>query len=691
MNATATAETNPLLAEWGTPFGLPPFDRIKPEHFRPAFDIAFAGHRAEIAAIAGNPEPPTFANTIDALELAGERLSRVGGVFWNLAGSHTNAELQAIEREISPVAAKHYSDIGMNGALFARIDTLQAAAPTLSLDAEQRRVLDLTHRRFIRSGARLGTDEKARLSQIVERLATLGTQFSQNVLADEAGYQLVLETDDDRAGLPDWLLAAAARVADERELPGKHVITLSRSLIEPFLQFSTRADLRKAAFAAWTSRGETGGKTDNRAIVAETLALRVERAQLLGYPSFAAYKLDGTMAKTPGAVNELLGQVWPMARARAEEERKELEALAGEPVDAASWRYWSDKVRKARYDLDEAAIKPYLQLDRMIEAAFDTATRLFGVTFHSRTDLSLYHPDARAWDVRDASGSHVALFIGDYFARPSKRSGAWMSSFRGQRRLGKDVRPLVVNVLNFAKGGEGGPTLLSFDDARTIFHEFGHALHGMLSQVTYPSVAGTSVPRDFVEFPSQVYEHWLMRPEVLKRYAVHAETGEPIPDELLAKIHRARAFNQGFATVEYTASAIVDMEFHALADAGAVDPMAMEASILARLGMPRGLVMRHRTPHFTHVFSGDGYSAGYYSYMWSEVLDADGFTAFEDAGDIFDPTLARRLKDHVYAAGNRVDPAESYRAFRGRDPDVSALLRKRGFLRAVAEGGGEER
>ncbi|MCZ8108518.1 MAG: M3 family metallopeptidase [Burkholderiales bacterium] len=687
----AIAETNPLLAEWKSPFGLPPFDRIKPEHFRPAFDIAFAGHRAEIAAIAGNPEPPTFANTIDALELAGERLSRVGGVFWNLAGSHTNAELQAIEREISPVAAKHYSDIGMNGALFARIDTLLAAAPTLSLDAEQRRVLDLTHRRFIRSGARLGTDEKARLSQIVERLATLGTQFSQNVLADEAGYQLVLETDDDRAGLPDWLLAAAARVADERGLPGKHVITLSRSLIEPFLQFSTRADLRNAAFAAWTSRGETGGNTDNRAIVAETLALRVERARLLGYPSFAAYKLDGTMAKTPGAVNDLLGQVWPMARARAEEEREELEALAGEPVDAASWRYWSDKVRKARYDLDEAAIKPYLQLDRMIEAAFDTATRLFGVTFHSQTDLSLYHPDARAWDVRDASGSHVALFIGDYFARPSKRSGAWMSSFRGQRRLGKDVRPLVVNVLNFAKGGEGGPTLLSFDDARTIFHEFGHALHGMLSQVTYPSVAGTSVPRDFVEFPSQVYEHWLMRPEVLKRYAVHAQTGEPIPDELLAKINRARAFNQGFATVEYTASAIVDMEFHALADAGAVDPMAMEAAILARLGMPRGLVMRHRTPHFTHVFSGDGYSAGYYSYMWSEVLDADGFTAFEDAGDIFDPTLARRLKDHVYAAGNRVDPAESYRAFRGRDPDVSALLRKRGFLQEVAEAGGEER
>jgi len=689
--SAATDETNPLLAEWTTPFGLPPFDRIRPEHFRPAFAAAFAAHRAEIDAIAGLAEPPTFANTIDALELSGHALSRVGGVFWNLAGAHTNAEIQAIEREISPVAAKHYSDIGMNAALFARIDALQERVDTLGLDAEQRRVLDLTHRRFVRSGARLGPDEKARLSQIVSRLATLGTQFSQNVLADEAAYQLVLETAEDLAGLPDWLVAAAAQVATERGLPGAHVITLSRSLIEPFLQFSTRADLREAAFAAWTSRGETGGPTDNRAIVAETLALRVERAKLLGYPSFAAYKLDGTMAKTPEAVNDLLGRVWDKARERAEEERRELEALAGVPVDAAAWRFWSDKVRKARFDFDEGAIKPYLQLDRIIEAAFDTATRLFGVTFHPRDDLKLYHPDARAWDVRDEAGRHVALFIGDYFARPSKRSGAWMSSFRGQRRLGEDVRPLVVNVLNFARGGDGGPTLLSIDDARTIFHEFGHALHGMLSQVTYPSVAGTSVPRDFVEFPSQVYEHWLMRPEVLKRYAVHAVTGEPIPDDLLDRLQRARTFNQGFATVEYTASAIVDMEFHALTEVGTVDPMAMEAAVLSKLGMPPGLVMRHRTPHFTHVFSGDGYSAGYYSYMWSEVLDADGFTAFEDSGDVFDPDLARRLKEHVYSAGNRVDPAVAYRAFRGRDPDARALMRKRGFLQETAEAGGGER
>ncbi|WP_293867811.1 M3 family metallopeptidase [uncultured Alsobacter sp.] len=687
---------NPLLDAWSTPFGLPPFERIRPEHFRAAFEAAFAQHRAEIDAIANDPAEPTFANTIDALELSGETLSRVGGVFWNLAGSHTNPELQAIEREISPVAARHYSDIGMNPGLFRRIDTLFVKKDALGLNSEQARVLELTHRRFVRAGAKLGDADKERLGAIVQRLATLGTTFSQNVLADESSFELVLETAEDRAGLPDWLVAAAQRIGEERGKPGKAVITLARSVVEPFLTFSTNPGLREIAFNAWTRRGENGGETDNRAIVAETLQLRVERARLLGFKTFADYKLDPTMAKTPAAVNDLLGRVWPMARARALEERAELEEMARSEGDnagigAADWRYWSAKVRKARYDFDEAAIKPYLQLDNVIAASFNTATKLFGVTFTERPDLGLYHPDARAWEVNDAQGRHVALFIGDYFARPSKRSGAWMSSFRGQRKLGADVRPIVVNVLNFAKGAEGKPALLSFDDARTVFHEFGHGLHGMLSDVVYPSVAGTSVARDFVEFPSQVYEHWLMRPEVLKRFALHAETGEPLPDALLAKIQRARNFNQGFATVEYTSSAIVDMEFHALEDAEGIDPIAFEKNVLQRLGMPQGMVMRHRTPHFAHVFSGDGYSAGYYSYLWSEVLDADGFEAFRASGDVFDPELAKRLKEHVYAAGGRQDPAEAYRAFRGRDPDVEALLRGRGFLGETAEAGGEER
>ncbi len=548
----------------------------------------------------------------------------------------------------------------------------------------------------MRSGAQLDPAAKARLSEIVERLATLGTQFSQNVLADEANTTIPLVTDNDRAGLPDWLVAAAGNAAEERGMKGQFVITLARSLIEPFLQYSTNRDLREHAFRLWTKRGEMGGASDNRAIVAEMLKLRVERAQLLGYPTFAAYKLDTSMAKTPQAVRGLLDRIWPMARARALEERDALQAMAqseGENIAIAAhdWRHYAAKVRMARHNLDEAAIKPYLQLDRMIDAAFDTACRLFGLSFEERHDVPIYHPDVRVWEVKDAGGKHVALFYGDYFARPSKRSGAWMSAFRGQQKLRGDIRPIIVNVLNFARAPVGKPTLLSFDDARTIFHEFGHALHGMLSNVTYPSIAGTSVPRDFVEFPSQVYEHWLMRPEVLRRFAVHAETGEPMPQALLDKILAARNFNQGFSTVEYVASAIVDMEFHALTEIGDIDPLSFERDVLAKLGMPDEIVMRHRTPHFTHVFSGDGYSAGYYSYLWSEVLDADGFAAFEESGDVFDPSLAKRAARPRLLGGLAQDPEIAYRAFRGRDPDVDALLRKRGFLGEVAEAGGEER
>ncbi|GGH09278.1 dipeptidyl carboxypeptidase II [Alsobacter metallidurans] len=680
-----SATANPLLETWTAPFGLPPFDRIKPEHYRPAFEAALERNRAEIDAIANDPAEPTFENTVDALERSGDLLDRVGGVFWNLAGAHTNPELQGIEREMSPKLAKHFSDIAMNAALFGRVDALFGRIDDLDLDDEQRRVLELTHKRFVRAGAKLQGPARERLAAIVERLAALGTQFSQNVLADEAGYKLVLETDADKAGLPDWLLDAARRAGDEGGHPGQAVITLSRSSIEPFLQFSTNRALREKAFEAWTHRGQMGGETDNRAIVAETLRLRAERARLLGYPTFAAYKLDNTMAKTPGAVQDLLDRVWAPAKLRAAEERDDLaEAARAEganiEIGPHDWRHYAAKVRKAKHDLDEAELKPYFQLERMIEAAFDTATRLFGVRFTERPDLPVYHPDVRAWEVTDADGEHVAVFLGDYFARPSKRSGAWMSSYRGQRKLGGEVRPIIVNVMNFSKGGEGQPSLLSFDDARTLFHEFGHGLHGMLSDVVYPSIAGTSVSRDFVEFPSQLYEHWLMQPAVLRRFARHAETGEPMPEALLARVLAARNFNQGFATVEYTSSALVDLAFHSLENADDIDPIAFEAGVLQRLGMPPAMVMRHRTPHFAHVFSGDGYSSGYYSYLWSEVLDADGFAAFEEAGDIFSPGVAERLKTFVYSAGGKQDPAEAYRAFRGRDPDVQALLRKRGFL-----------
>jgi peptidyl-dipeptidase Dcp len=680
---------NPLLEPWTGPFALPPFDRIAPAHFLPAFHAAFAAHRAEIARIAADPSPPDFANTLDALESAGRSLERVGATFWHLASAHTNPELQAVEREVAPLSARHWAAVQMDAGLFARIDRLHAAV-SAGMDAsdEQRRVLDLLHRRLVRAGARLDDAGKTRLADILERLAALGTRFGQNLLADEAGWTLALETPEMLAGLPAWLIAAAERCGAERGRPGVPTITLARAMVEPFLQFSAVPALRARAYEAWIRRGETGGDSDNRALVAEILALRDERARLLGYASFAALRLDGTMAGTPASVHDLLDRVWPLARARALAEHAELVALAraedpGAAVGAADWRFWAARLARTAHDLDPAEIKPYLQLDNVIAAAFDVATRLFGLRFAEVEGLALHHPDARAWEVRGPDGRHLALFVGDYFARPSKRSGAWMTGLRGQRRLGGETRPIILNVLNLAKGAAGAPALLGLDDARTVFHEFGHALHGMMSDVVYPSIAGTAVPRDFVEFPSQLYEHWLMRPEVLGRFARHATTGAEMPPALIARLNATRGFGQGFATVEFVASAIVDMEFHARGGSAAADPMALESEVLARIGMPAAIAMRHRTPHFAHVFSGEGYAAGYYSYLWSEVLDADGFAAFEEAGDVFDPALAARLRDHVYAAGNRRDPAEAYRAFRGRDPDVGALLAKRGLAPAA--------
>jgi peptidyl-dipeptidase Dcp len=680
------ADGNPLLESWTGRFGLPPFDRIAPAHFLPAFQAGFDAHRAEIARIAADPALPDFANTIDALENSGRLLERVGAVFWHLSSAHTSPALQEVERQISPLSARHWAAVQMDAGLFARIDRLHAAAAAdPSLDDERRRVLELHHRRLLRAGARLDAAGKARLADILERLATLGTRFGQNLLADEAGWALALETPAMRAGLPDWLLAAAESCGAERGRPGVPMVTLARAMVEPFLQFSAVPALRAQAYDAWIRRGENGGGSDNRAVVAEILALRAERARLLGYDSFAALRLDGTMAGTPDAVRGLLDRVWPAARDRAAAEHAELERLAraedpGAQVGAADWRFWAARLARTAHDLDPAQIKPYLQLDNVIAAAFDVATRLFGLRFAEVSGLALHHPDARAWEVRGSDGRHLALFVGDYFARASKRSGAWMTSLRGQRRLGGEERPIVLNVLNLAKGAAGAPALLGLDDARTVFHEFGHALHGILSDVVYPSVAGTAVPRDFVEFPSQLFEHWLLTPDVLTRFARHAETGAPMPQALIERLRAARGLGQGFATVEYTASAIVDMEFHARPAAAALDPMAIEAEALARIGMPAAIAMRHRTPHFAHVFSGEGYAAGYYSYLWSEVLDADGFAAFEEAGDVFDPALAARLHAHVYAAGNRRDPAAAYREFRGRDPDPAALLRKRGLV-----------
>ncbi len=670
--------TNPLLTDWTTPFGLPPFDAITDGDFAPAVDAALAQARDNIAAIAANPDTPTFDNTVAALELAEATLGRVLGVFYGVAGADSTPAREALQRDFSPLLSAFGSEITENAALFARIDDLWARREALTLSAEQARVLMLTRRGFVRQGAQLRGDTAARLRAVKSRLAVLGTQFTQNLLADERAWVMPL-TEDDLTGLPDFLqdAARAAGTAGGHDGP---VVTLSRSLIVPFLQFSPDRDLRARAYAAWTARGMTGGATDNRALAAETLALRAERAQLLGYDSFAAYKLETEMAGTPDAVRDLLMQVWTPARAAATADADKLTALlhadgiAG-PLEPWDWRYYSEKRRQAEHDLDEAALKPYLQLDQMIAAAFDCATRLFGLQF-APLDGPVYHPDVRLWEVtRD--GQHVAVFVGDYFARPSKRSGAWCMAMRSQQKLAGDISPIVVNVCNFAKPAGKKPALLSYDDARTLFHEFGHALHQMLSDVTYESISGTSVARDFVELPSQLFEHWLEVPEVLQRFAVHADTGEAMPQAMLDRMLAAATYDMGFQTVEYIASAMVDLEFHA-GDAPA-DPMQREAEVLAGLGLPHAIGMRHATPHFAHVFAGDGYSSGYYSYMWSEVMDADAFAAFVEAGDLFDPALAQRLQDTVLSQGGSVDAATLYTQFRGRMPGVDALLQGRGL------------
>ncbi|QJF50049.1 M3 family metallopeptidase [Roseobacter ponti] len=667
--------TNPLLQDWNTPFELPPFDLISDEDFEPALDTALTQHRAEIDAIAGSGEAPDFDNTIGALEAAGRSLDKVLGVFFNIAGADSNPRREELQRLFSPKLSAHFSDISGNKKLFARVAAVWQARGDLTLTEEQQRVLMLTHRGFVRAGAALEGDADARMKEIKSRLAVLGTEFTQNLLADERDWFMPLD-EDDLEGLPAFVTSAARAAGQEKDAGGP-VITLSRSLIVPFLQFSPRRDLREKAFQAWAARGAGGGETDNRSIAAEILALRDERAKLLGYESFAAYKLETEMAGTPEAVRDLLMAVWSPARTRAEADTEVLTKMmqadgVNGPLAPWDWRYYAEKRRAAEHDLDEAELKPYFQLDRMIDASFACATRLFGLAFKP-LDVPLYHPDCRAWEVT-RNGKHLAVFIGDYFARGSKRSGAWCSAIRSQAKFPESQTPVVVNVCNFAKGD---PALLSYDDARTLFHEFGHALHQMLSDVTYESVSGTSVARDFVELPSQLYEHWLEVPEVLSEFATHAETGAPMPQEMLDRVLGAANFDMGFQTVEYVASALVDLAFH---DGPAPsDPMQMQADVLAELGMPAAITMRHATPQFAHVFAGDGYSSGYYSYMWSEVMDADAFEAFEEAGSAFDAVRAASLEEHILSTGGSRDAAELYTAFRGRLPGVDALLKGRGL------------
>jgi len=671
--------TNPFFETWSTPFGAPPFDRIRPEHFPPAFDRAMAEGLAEIEAITGNPAAPSFANTIEALERSGALLNTVGSVFGNLVASLGDEGLQQVERDYAPKLAAHGSKVSLNAALFARVAALHAQADELTLAPDARRLLERTYLGFVRSGAALDAAAKTRMAEISERLAVLHTDFGQNVLHDERAWQLPLVAAD-LVGLPDFVRDGAAEAAKERGIDG-YAITLSRSLIEPFLTFSARRDLRKIAYEAWIARGTHAGAQDNTALIPEILALRGERARLLGYANYADFRLADTMAGSPAAVTGLTGEVWQAALGRVADERAALLPLAQadglNEIAAWDWRYYAEQVRQARYDLDEAALKPYFEFENIQRAAFDTAGKLFGLSFHERRDVPMYHPDVRAYEVREGD-RHIGLFLADPFARAGKRSGAWMSSYREQRGLDGEVRPIIVNNNNFAKAA---PALLSFDDAETLFHEFGHALHGLLSDVHYPSQSGTSVRRDFVEFPSQVFEHWLSVPETLQAYARHYATGEALPAALMERLLAARNFNQGFATIEYTAAAMLDMELHAHPDPAGLDVQAFEREMLARISMPVEIGVRHRPPHFQHLFAGAGYAAGYYSYLWAEVLDADGFAAFEEAGDPFHAETAARLKT-VLQSGDRADPMALYVDFRGSAPGTAALLRNRGLLAA---------
>ncbi len=681
----------PLSGPWDTPYALPPFDRIEARHFAPAFEQAMSEHMQEIEDIASNPQTPSFENTVAALDRAGEAFSRVAGTFFNLTASETSDALQAAERELAPKVAAHENAVNLHEGLFARVRTVYESRSNDSTirSSEDNRLLERVYRRFVRNGALLTGEPRRRYRAVTEELAGLYTSFSQAVLADEAAFTLELTTEDERAGLPAFVLDAAASVARDKGIDG-YAINLSPSLVDPFLTYSTRRDLRERVWRAYKARGETGTEQDTRPIASSIVALRSELAGLLGYETFADYALADRMAGSTEAVSALLEQVWEPARRRAAEEQRELQAAAHEDgladeIYAWDWHFYAEKVRRRRYDLDEAALKSYFELDRMIDAMFECADRLYGIRFFKVDAVPMYHPDARAWEVRhEKDGDPLGVLIIDPFARSTKRGGAWMSMYRTQSRNRREDPhyPVVVINTNFARAREGRPTLLSYDNVRTLFHEFGHALHGLLSDVTYSELSGTNVRRDFVELPSQFHENWALDPSVLQKHALHTETGEPISEEMVEKIRAAETFNQGFRTVEYTACALVDMALHSQVRSDPIDLDRFEREEVSRLGVPEAIGLRHRLPHFRHLFAGDGYAAGYYVYMWAEVLEADAFEAFRESGDIFDAELADRFRRCVLAVGDSVEPGEAYRCFRRRDAEVEPMLKKRGLVPA---------
>ena len=690
MNNETTARAaetaaNPLLIKWDGPYGgIPPFDKVKVSDFKPALDAAMAENLAEIDAITANTAPANFENTIAALEKTGHTLDRVSTIYGIWSGSMSTPEMEAVDTEMAPKLAAFSDKISQNAPLFKRIEAVYNSPDKKKLTSEQQRLTWVYYTNFVRGGAKLGPEQKARLGAINQELAGLFTKFSQNLLGDEGKLYLTLTSEADLAGLPDDLKNAAAAAAAAKMLKNSWVIRNTRSSIDPFLTNSDRRDLREKAWTMFVSRGDNGDARDNNAGIAQILQLRAERAKLLGYATHAHWRLENAMAKNPENAMKLMEGVWPAAKARVKEEVADMQALAdkeGAKIKIEPWdyRYYMEKVRKQKYDLDQNEVKPYLQLDKIREAMFWVAGELFDFAFTPVKDVPVYDPDMVVYEVKNkTTGKHIGMWYFDPYARDGKRSGAWMNAYRNQERAFGDVTTIVSNNANFVKGKPGEPVLISWDDATTMFHEFGHALHGLSSNVTYPSLSGTNVARDYVEFPSQLLEHWVSTPEVLQRFALHYQTGKPIPQALVDKIKKAATFNQGFATTEYLSSALVDMKLH-LAGDKKIDADAFEKETLAALGMPREIVMRHRTPQFGHVFSSDGYSAGYYSYLWSDVLTADSFGAFTEAKGPYDKDVAARLTKYIFSVGNTVDPAEAYRNFRGRDPNVDALMIKRGF------------
>jgi peptidyl-dipeptidase Dcp len=679
-----TERTSTMLQPWKGPYGgVPPWNEVRPDQFVSAFDEAIRLAQQDIEAIANHPDPPTFENTIAALESAGRPLRQLNALFGVHSSNLNVGPLPDIERVVVPKLAEHEDRIAQNEKLFARIAAVYESDALDQMSLAEKRLVDDRYKDFVRNGAKLGADDKAKLTQINQRLASLFTDFSQNVLADEQKYVTWIDDRADLKGLPESLVVAMATAAKERGREGQWAVTNTRSSMDPFLTYADNRAMREKVWRTYYNRGDNGDDHDNNSIIAEILRLRAQRAKLLGYPTHAHWRLERQMAKTPEAAMDLMMKVWPKAVARVRQEVTDMQRIAddeapGIMIEPWDYRYYAEKVRKAKYDLDFNDVKPYLQLDKLREAMMWAAGELYGLKFRPVYDVPVFHPDVRVWEVTDADGKHVGLWYLDPYARDGKRSGAWMTDYRPQENMGEWITPIVSNNSNFVKGAAGEAVLISWDDAVTLFHEFGHALHGLLSNVVYPSQSGTSVARDYVEFPSQLNEHWLSTPELLNRFAIHYETGRPMPAELLEKTERADTFNQGFATVEYLASALVDMKLHLAGDVE-INPDTFERQTLEELGMPREIVMRHRTPHFSHIFSSDAYSAGYYSYLWSDALTADAAECFEEAGGFYDRQTAQRLFDHIMSVGDTVDPADGFRAFRGRDVDTAALLRKRGF------------